>query len=314
MELRWNPNITLRQLWHFVAAADAGSMSEAARRLHMAPSAISMSVAELERIVGVQLCVKRKSKGVTLTSAGQTAFIQARQILDMASEMSYIRHDEAPAIRGPLSVGCYTAIAPKVIPMMFEVFAQRCPLVEVSFVEGYHQELQRGVLEGTLDLAVLYDLDIDPELESAVLQRVQPHVLLSEENPLGEKDVVMVSDLADEEILLYDAEPLYRHALGIFRENGIAPSVRHRTRSYATARSLIGRNLGVCVIYDNPTLNRSYEGRTVITKPLAGEREFDVGISIVRSRSVRLHQRAAAWIEVSREVFGPDADVEDLPE
>ncbi|MET0979116.1 MAG: LysR family transcriptional regulator, partial [Paeniglutamicibacter terrestris] len=49
MNLDSHPRLTLRQLWHFVVAAEAGTMAEAARRLHMAPSAISMSIAELER-------------------------------------------------------------------------------------------------------------------------------------------------------------------------------------------------------------------------------------------------------------------------
>ena len=39
-----NPSITLRQVLHFVVAAETGTMSEAARRLHMAPSAISIGL------------------------------------------------------------------------------------------------------------------------------------------------------------------------------------------------------------------------------------------------------------------------------
>ncbi|MFV0374729.1 LysR family transcriptional regulator [Microbacterium sp.] len=303
MELKRNPHITLRQLWHFVAAAEAGTMSEAARQLHMAPSAISMSIMELERVVGAQLCVKRKSKGITLTPAGRAAFLQASQILDMAGEMVYVPHGDRAQVRGPLSVGCYSPLAPRIVPQMFAIFEERFPLVEVQFVEGYHDDLQAKVLEGSLDLAFLFNLDVLPGLESLPLLKVEPHVLLAESSPLLAKDAVTVADLADQAMLFFDAEPLYGRVLELFRDGGVTPKVRHRTRSYATLRSLIGRDLGAAVVYDNPMLDRSYEGRRVLSRPVSTAHDFSAHIAIMRSRSIRLHARAHAWIESAVEVF-----------
>lgn len=303
MELKRNPHITLRQLWHFVAAAEAGTMSEAARQLHMAPSAISMSIMELERVVGAQLCVKRKSKGITLTPAGRAAFLQATQILDMAGEMVYVPHSDRAQVRGPLSVGCYSPLAPRIIPLMFSSFGEKFPMVEVQFVEGYHDDLQAQVLEGSLDLAFLFNLDILPGLESLPLVRVEPHILLGESSPLLEKETITVGDLADESMLFYDGEPLYTRVLEMFRDAGVAPTVRHRTRSYATLRSLIGRDMGAAIVYDKPKLDRSYEGKLVLSRPMATERDFSADIAILRSRSIRLHARAHAWIESAVEVF-----------
>lgn len=311
VELKRNPNITFRQLWHFVAAAEAGTMSEAARRLHMAPSAISMSIAELERVVGAQLCVKRKSKGITLTPAGQAALLQARQILDMASEMVYVPHGERSQVRGPLSVGCYAPLAPRVIPVMLDAFGSRYPLVDVQFVEGYHDDLQAQVLEGSLDLAFVFNVDVLPGLESLPLVEVSPHALLGEGNPLLQKTAVSVADIAEQDILFFDAEPLYGRVLEMFRDAGVSPRVRHRTRSYATLRSLVGRDMGVAVVYDNPTLDRSYEGRLVLARPMSVPPRLSAHIAIVRSRSIRLHARAHAWIESAAEVFSdpaPDAE------
>lgn len=308
VELKRNPNITLRQLWHFVAAAEAGTMSEAARRLHMAPSAISMSIAELERVVGAQLCVKRKSKGITLTPAGHAAFLQARQILDMASEMVYVPQGDRSQVRGPLSVGCFAPIAPRMIPLMLDAFGERYPLVDVQFVEGYHEDLQAQVLEGSLDLAFLFNIDVMPGTESLPLIRETPHVLVGENHPFAEQEAVSIADLADENFLFFDAVPLQSRVLEMFRAEGVSPVVRHRTRSYATVRSLVGRDMGVAVVYDNPLLDRSYEGRRVLARPLATPHDYSADIAIVRARNIRLHARAHAWIETAMELFAPAAD------
>jgi DNA-binding transcriptional LysR family regulator len=116
MNISLNPSITLRQVLHFVVAAETGTMSEAARRLHMAPSAISMSIAELERIVGAQLFIKRKSKGLTLTSTGIVVFRQARQLLDLADEIASLSKRDRTEIRGPLTVGCFMPLGIAIIP------------------------------------------------------------------------------------------------------------------------------------------------------------------------------------------------------
>jgi DNA-binding transcriptional LysR family regulator len=60
----------LRELRVFVAVAEEGGMSAAARRLHVSQSALSQTVTALERQLGVKLLV-RSSSGVRTTEAGR---------------------------------------------------------------------------------------------------------------------------------------------------------------------------------------------------------------------------------------------------
>ncbi len=63
--------MSLRQLDYFVIAAEIGTMTGAAQRLHVSQSAVSLGIAELERQLGVQLLLRCKAKGLTLTEAGR---------------------------------------------------------------------------------------------------------------------------------------------------------------------------------------------------------------------------------------------------
>jgi DNA-binding transcriptional LysR family regulator len=308
MDIRGNPSITLRQLWHFVTAAEAGTISEAARRLHMAPSAISMSLAELERLTGTQLCVKRKAHGLTLTSAGQAAFAQARQILDLTDELVHLSGDDRTRVRGPLTVGCYMPLAPAVIPHMLRTFAEACPEVDVNFVEGYHDDLQDQLLAGSLDVAFLYDAGLGPDIRTVSLLSVRPYLLLADDHPLAEREELTLDDVAGDPVILFNAPPISTRVLGLFRDAGITPDVRHRSRSYATVRSLVGAGMGVSVLFQRPKLDLSYAGLRVVSKPLTvTAKKDDAGavpyVALAWSREMRPNARTRAWLDVAVQSF-----------
>lgn len=304
VNLRGNPSITLRQLWHFVTAAEAGTISEAARRLHMAPSAISMSISELERLTGSQLCVKRKAHGLTLTSSGTVAFAQARQILDLADEIVHLSGEDAAQVRGPLTVGCYMPLAPAVIPHMLREFAEACPEVDVNFVEGYHDDLQEKLLSGAIDVAFLYDASLDPDIRTVSLLSVRPYLLLADDHPFAEREGTKLSDVAEDPLILFDAAPIAARVLDLFRSSGLTPEVRHRSRSYATVRSLVGAGRGVSVLFQRPKLDLSYAGLRVVSKPLAERPDTPPPfVALAWSRSMRPNARTRAWLDVAVESF-----------
>src|SRR5437879_4806872 len=78
----------LREMRAFVAVAEEGSMSAAARRLHMSQPALSQTISGLERALGVELLV-RSSAGVVVTEAGLTLLNEVRAVL--------ARHNQALA-------------------------------------------------------------------------------------------------------------------------------------------------------------------------------------------------------------------------
>jgi DNA-binding transcriptional LysR family regulator len=306
MNLESHPQLTLRQLWHFVVAAETGTMAEAARRLHMAPSAISMSIAELERIIGSDLAIKRRAKGLTLTATGRTVLHQARTLLDLVDELESLGQGTRASLRGPLTVGCFMTLGPTIIPTMLTAFAEQCPEVEVDFVEGYHDEMQQALLDGSIDVAFLYGAEISPSLLSAPVAVAEPYVLVAANHRLVTQDSITLADIAQEPLVLFDAEPVSRRILGLYEQAGIAPVIRHRSRSYATVRSLVGSGRGVAVLFQQPALDAPYQELRVVLKPLRTPRRGKgepVPVSVAWPRSTRLSVRAQAWIEVATELF-----------
>jgi len=297
------PGFSLRQLWYFVAVAEEGTISAAADRLHVSQSAVSLALTDLERALKVRLLVRRKAHGITLTPSGTQALRQARSLLREAAALEMDGLGDAEELSGQLALGCYLTLAPTVLPRLIHGFGRLHPRVAVEFEEGTQDALQRLLLAGELDLAVLYDMDIQPEIAQIELYRRKPHILLAATHRLAAEPVVALRDLAAEPMVLLDAPPSSHHTLRLCEEAGVKPLVRYRTKNFETARALVGRELGYAMLIQQPADARTYEGLPVVAKDIAELAGHHVTVLLGRARHLPLSRRAQEFVRYCQETF-----------
>lgn len=259
-------NLTFRQLAHFVAVAETGTISGASERLFMSQSAVSASLTELERVLGTDLCVRRRAQGVSLTSMGRQVLAKARQLLADASELSYLTRGNGLQLVGPLVVGCFVTLGPTVLPRLLEEFESLHPLVTIDFVEGSQTYLQQKLRAGELDIAVLYDLDLEGSYNTIVLYEPRAYALFCEGHPFAAQPTVTLEQLAPEPLALFDSNPSTSYAMSLFHGRGLEPNVRHRTQTYELTRSIVARGLAYAILVQRPPNKLSYEGLPVIER------------------------------------------------
>ena len=285
---------SLRQLEYFVAIAEAGSLSGAAVELRVSQSGLSQSLTDLERALGVQLAVRRKAHGVALTPTGTQVLRHARGLLRHGQDLAGIASG-GDSLRGVLSLGCYVTLAPTTLPPLLEEFNQLHPDLRIDFAEGTQDVLQRRLLAGELDLAVLYDMEVQPEMEREVIDTARPHVLLAADHHLANDPTVSLADLATEPMVLMDAPPSSHNTLAIFDRLGITPEVRYRPTTFELARALVGRRMGYALLVQRPANDRTYEGKKVVIKEIS-EPVGDFRILLAWPKGTRLNQRAQAFV------------------
>jgi DNA-binding transcriptional LysR family regulator len=171
--------VELRQLDHFVAIAEEGSFTRAARRLSYVQSALSVSVQALERELGVRL-FDRTTHRVTLTSAGEALLPAARRTLAGAEETRDIAAAVRGVLRGTLRIGLMQSFAFADVPGLLGQFHRQHPEVEIQVrpAAGGAAELLDDLRRGGLDIAF-----------SAI---VAPPAGVST-TPLGSEELVFVS-------------------------------------------------------------------------------------------------------------------------
>lgn len=146
-----------------IVIAEAGSFSEAARRMHIAQPALSERIAELEHSLGVSL-FDRSRRGAQLSEAGKQFVEQARRILldvsTLKASMLAISQSSRPKIR----IGISPTLASLLIPKIFDICRQIAPNTEISLVEGMASDLSLLMAQGGIDFAVSHGIVESPAI------------------------------------------------------------------------------------------------------------------------------------------------------
>jgi len=265
------PDVTLNQLRYFLEAATTLSMTRAAQNLLVAQSAVSAAVSQLERQVGAQLFVRRRSKGLTLTAAGHELLVHSRVVLaglDQALDAARGADDQ---VRGRIRVACFVTLAPFVLADVLVELQQWHPDLGVEVVEVDADGAREALRSGRVELALCYDFGLGDDIRCDPVVAVPPHVVLPAGHPLAGRRQVRLRDLAREQFILLDLPRSREYFLGLHAAVGVEPLIRHRSQGYETVRALVARGLGYSILNARPRHDRSYGGHQVVVRPIADD-------------------------------------------
>ncbi len=299
-----SPSFTLRQLSFLVAAADAGTVAGAAARVHASPSAVSEALTELERSLGARLMVRRRARGLTLTSTGVDVVARARELLASSAELERSLHGAAGELVGPITIGCYPTLAPTVLPPILQGFGSAHPRVELEIVEATHDRLRGRLESGHMDVAFVYDTLVPGQPSRARLFALPAHAVVAADDPLASGDTVRLEQLVERDLILLDAPPSSEHTMSLFAAQGLVPRVRHRVQSYEAVRALVGRGLGYGILVQRPANRASYEGYPVAMLEIAPAVP-PVGIDVIWPAAPAPTERVQALIRYARSLSWP---------
>jgi DNA-binding transcriptional LysR family regulator len=165
----------LRQLRTFVALAEELSFTRAAERLFVGQQAVSKSVRQLERELGVEL-VERTTHDVRLTPAGAALLEAGRPALAAADAAFAAAREAGQGMTGTIRVGVSPAVSPLDRQEVVDVLRRGAPDLSVSLLEVRPRDVRRLLRARELDLVLARTSDEAPDVDSAAL-RPTPAVL-----------------------------------------------------------------------------------------------------------------------------------------
>jgi DNA-binding transcriptional LysR family regulator len=149
----------------FVAVAECGNLTRAAEREHLAVSAISKRIGELEELVRTPL-LQRFPRGVGLTPAGQSLLHYARQMLQLVDRMDAELAEFAGGVKGHVRVHAVASALNQFLPEDIESFLSRYPGVRISLEERTGKGVVLAVADGSADLGIVADQTPRPALSA----------------------------------------------------------------------------------------------------------------------------------------------------
>ncbi len=242
---RIGQRLKLRDLHCLMTAAQAGSMSRAARALGVSQPVLSKTIADLEFLLGVRL-LDRSPKGVEPTVHGRNMLATGHAIFDElrlgVEEIEYLSDPSA----GELSVGSNEASTIGIVPAAIERMRREHPRVVVRVVLVNTAEEQReALLERRIDFAIgrLSDSRSEPRFESELLFDQQQVVVAGRQNPWTRRPRVKLAELLGERWVLPSIETTSgRLAAEVFSASGLpTPRAAVVTSSFLLNRGLLER-------------------------------------------------------------------------
>jgi DNA-binding transcriptional LysR family regulator len=291
--------LNLHHLRCFVETVDAGTMTAAGERLRLTQSAISLSIAKLEDTLATQLLIRSHSLGLSLTPAGRELLPSARELLRHADEVFERGVAAGRELVGELTVGCFRTTAPFVLPRLLETFQGLHPHVSLRFVEGPAPEVQRALVEGRCELAILQDLGVGRSIALEPLYVLRPYVIVDPSHPLAAAGTVSLAQLAPLGLVLLDVPPSAEYFTGLFAAVGESPTINHTASSYELVRSLVARGQGYGLLASRSATGSSYEGLPLVELELADD-VAPVRFSLGWLSGVRHTARARAFADLCR--------------
>ncbi len=291
---------TLRQLRYFIATGDAGSISRASENIHVSQPSISSAISQLENTFNLQLFIRHHAQGMTLTSAGKSFLKEAKDFLNHAEQLQGFAGELSQSVFGMLQVGCFIPLAPIITPDLCHQFMLKHTGVSISVREGHQTELLHFLRQGSIDLALTYDLELDSDIAFTPLARLEPYLLLSRSHRLAHKKQLQLNQLINENFILLDLPLSREYFMSLFKKQHLKPKIHARTRQTDVLRGLVAKGYGYSLANVRPINQSSLDGSELAYVPLA-EPQPALTLGIAMLGTLRQTRSLSTFIEYCQE-------------
>lgn len=249
--------LSFARLVALLEVSRTGSISAAAKKLQLTPSAVSHQISTLERELETRL-IERGPRGVWLTAAGSRLAEYSESVAELMQRAEQEIRELGGGERGRLSLGFFASAGLELVPTALSAFMAGRPHVELNLIPGQPHELVPRLLSTELDVAVVFDYSAGPPKTSPGRTLkvtyepllVDPHFIAV---PPGyrprARGLISIADLSgeqwiategmDNEVALVDR---------ICAAAGYTPNVRCRTDHYDVTLGMVSAGIGFALV------------------------------------------------------------------
>lgn len=238
----------LRQIEHFLAVAGELSFTRAAERAHVVQSALSTSVAKLERELGVQL-FDRSRQQITLTAAGERFRVHAFEVLRTTRAATESVGEFRGSLSGTVEFGSLISFGPLDVAGALGEFHRAHPHVRLRLrlSQSGASAYLTALTEGSLDLALVSMPNRFPaQLDLRLLFEEPMAFVCRTDHPLAGVARLDIADLATEELVGFPSDfGLRRLVDNAFHAAGVHAQTQYEVPAgFAAIAELVSNGLG----------------------------------------------------------------------
>ena len=292
--------MTLQQLKYLVTVAECKNITEAAEKLFISQPSLSAAIHNLEKEMGVTAFV-RSNKGVSVTREGEELLSFARNLLEQAEIMKdRFCNDKSRMPKFSVSCQHYSFAVNAFVDVVNKYDAN---VYNFILRETQTGEIIDDVANGNSEVGILYLSEHNEDVLTKLLKKnelafeeifkASPHVFISKNHPLANKDIITLDELKPYPYLVYEQGE--RNSF-YFSEEFLSVldmpksiQVRDRATLFNLAIGLNGFTVSSGVI------DKELNGEDIISKKL--DMDCTMRIGLIKKKNIILSRYAVTYIE-----------------
>lgn len=239
----------LRQIKYFIEVAKREHVTEAANALHVAQSAVSRQIFNLEEELGVDLFI-REGRTVRLTRIGKVFLHHMERAINVIDDAKQVVEEYMDPEKGTIHIGFSASLASYILPTAIFYFRKQYPNVKFELNQGSYTELIEAVIKGEINIALLGPIPADQEkVKSTVLFTEDMVALLPTNHPLATRSSIKLTELRDDSFVLFPKGFILHDVImeGCL-QRGFRPKVSFEGKDLDAIKGLVSAGLGVTLL------------------------------------------------------------------
>lgn len=224
-------------------------VTEAADALHVAQSAVSRQIFNLENELGVDLFI-REGRSVKLTPIGKMFLERMKHAMNVIDDATREVAEYLDPEKGTIRVAFPISLAAYTLPTAIYAFRKKYPEAKFQLKQALYRDLIDGVVKGEFNMALIGPVPMqEKKVKSKILFTENVVALLPIHHPLADRSSIKLLDLKDEPFVLLPEGFVFRNiVVNACTERGFYPHVAFEGDDIDALKGLVSAGLGVTLM------------------------------------------------------------------
>lgn len=260
----------IKILKYFLAIANEGTITKAAKKLCIAQPPLSRQIHQLEEELGVNLFIRGK-RHIQLTSEGLFLKQQAEEILSLIQKTENELSKMKTNTHGTISIGVTETFGSSILSELIKKFSIKYPYIKYNVWCGNGDEINEKLDRGLIDLGIVREPFNTNKYENLYLKSEAWIALLSNDHPLAStaSDTLEISQIVKEPLIIPSRLPLQREMNTWFHEITSEKNIFCYYNTLSCIIPLIEKNVGVAICPES--IKYTYNQKTLTYKKINPE-------------------------------------------
>ncbi|MEH0689728.1 LysR family transcriptional regulator [Vibrio cholerae] len=197
-----------KPLRYFVAVAEHGHFTQAAKALHIAQPALSIAIRKFEQTLGVEL-FRREDRRISLTPEGEVLYEHAKRIIQQLDDAKLAIDEMKGLEKGEVRLGAPSMMGSYFFPRIMMAFKSHYPNLKLTLVDAGARSVRQMLLDGELDIGVIDSENVPEDLATDHLLDSEMVAVVSPTHPFAQRQAVDFDEFFEHELVLF--KPGYFH-------------------------------------------------------------------------------------------------------